>query len=74
MLEVTVEAIKVGSGTIIKLKAHERAKNTVRNHEKHLRGILWRKLLFIDCETRHKSVFSVIDHCWAKGFSGMFPF
>ena len=53
MLAVTAETVKVGSGTITKLKSLECAKNVVRNHEKPLRGFLWRKLLIIDCETRH---------------------
>ena len=53
MLAVTAETVKVGSGAKTKLKSLELAKNIVRNHEKTLRGFLWRKLLIIDCETWH---------------------
>ena len=50
MLAGTAEAGKVGAGAITKLKSLEWAKNIVRNHEKHLKGFLWRKLLIVDCE------------------------
>ena len=43
MLAGTTEAVKVGARAITKLKTLERAKITVRNNEKHLRGLLWVK-------------------------------
>ena len=53
MLAVTGEAVKVGVGAITRPKSLESAKIIVKNDVKHLRGFLWRKMLFIYCETWH---------------------
>ena len=53
MLVVTTEAVQVDAGAITRLKSLESAKIIVKNDVKHLRGFLWRKMLFIYCETWH---------------------
>ena len=50
---VTAEAVRVGTGAIMRLNSLEGAENIVINHEKPLRGFLCRKLLIIDWETWH---------------------
>ena len=52
MLAGTAKAVKVGAGAITKLQTLEGAK-IIEAITKHLRGFLWRKMLFIYCETWH---------------------
>ena len=70
MLAFTVEAVKFSAGAITNLKSLEWAKNIVRNNDKHLRGIQWRKVLLIECESVCL-VFMILF--WQNEFLECFP-